>query len=90
MAPDLKNAKFEGKIGLEFIVYYKDRRKRDRANITSVTEKYFSDALVELGCIPDDSDKYIEYSLHRTGGIDKENPRCEVTIIDLSVDSSFK
>jgi hypothetical protein len=40
--------------------------------------------MVELGCLPDDSDEYVIYSHYLPTIHDKENPRIEVEVIDLS------
>lgn len=62
--------------------YYKGRNMvSDRQNVLSMHEKFFMDALVKHGCIPDDSDEYlIESGPYRTGGIDRENPRVEIIV----------
>lgn len=70
----------EPPIRLHFILWKKDKRKVDRANVLSIHEKFFCDALVELNYIPDDNDDYITSSHYYTGGIDKINPRVEIWI----------
>lgn len=72
--------RFDGKIKLTFILWKRDRRKIDRANPLSIHEKFFCDALVDYGCIPDDNDDYISSSHYYTGGIDKKNPRVDIII----------
>ncbi len=67
-------------VELTFIMYRKDKRKVDRSNVLSVHEKFFCDALVELGYIKDDADKYISSSHYYSGGIEKENPRVDIII----------
>jgi len=81
VAPQIKGMVFR-RIKLTFVLHRGDKRRVDRANILSVHEKYFSDALVELGCLPDDQDSYIESSHYYTGEIDKENPRVDIFIED--------
>jgi hypothetical protein len=78
---------FKGKIGLEFKLFKRDKRHIDRANFCCIVEKFFCDTLVKEGVIEDDNDKFISYSLYTTGGVDKHDPRCEITIHDLSVKS---
>lgn len=68
------------KIDLVFVAYYKDKRRHDRSNILSITEKFFCDSLVECGLIPDDNDTVIDSSQYFTGGIDKNDPRVEAFI----------
>lgn len=70
----------EDPIELTFIMYRGDKRKVDRANVLSIHEKFFCDALVELGFIQDDNDKYITSSHYYSGGVDKANPRVDIII----------
>jgi len=84
MIPLLEGVTFPGKIGLEFKLYKGSNRISDKSNFLCIVEKFFSDAMVEAGCIPDDNDDIITYSLYTAGVVDKENPRCEITIHDLS------
>jgi len=70
------------KIKLLYRVYV-GRKNIDGSNIRSVIEKFFLDGLVESGAIQDDSIEYVvgdssEYY------IDKENPRIEITIIEIN------
>jgi len=71
------------KIKLVFTYYKPSKRRVDRANILSIHEKFFCDALVESGCIPDDNDDYIVSTHYYSGGLDRENPRVEIKIIPL-------
>ncbi len=65
---------------LHFVLWKKDKRKIDRANVLSIHEKFFCDALVELDYISDDNDNYISSGHYYTGGIDKVNPRVDIWI----------
>ena len=56
--------------------------KSDIGNVHSVVEKFFQDALVCLGRIPDDNVSYITGANYRFMGFDRKNPRCEITIIE--------
>jgi len=67
-------------ITLTFVLHRGDNRVVDRANILSIHEKFFCDALVECGCLPDDNDSYIKWTKYRTGGIDKSNPRVDIIV----------
>ena len=80
ISQQLDGLRFTSPITLSFVLYKKNKQVTDRANILSITEKFFCDALVEHGCIPDDNDKYILSTHYSTGGIDKEKPRVEITI----------
>ena len=74
---------FENPIVLKYKYFLRDRRLVDVGNINSVVEKYFLDALVELGRIKDDNYNYVVGAGYLFGGIDKDNPRCEVEIKQL-------
>lgn len=80
--PFLEGLKFPYRITIEFKLWKATARRTDRANVLSVHEKFFCDALTEFGCIPDDNDDYIESQTYRTGGIDRVNPRVDITITE--------
>ena len=75
----LKLPKME-KIILHYRLYPKSRRLTDLDNVISVHSKFFQDALVELGIIPDDDYRYIIGSTQEFGEVDKDNPRVEIKI----------
>jgi len=81
MREQLQGLKFNKKIILHFLLYRGSNRITDRSNVLSIHEKFFCDALTFYKCIPDDNDEYIEETRYRTGGLDRENPRVEITII---------
>ena len=56
------------------------KRKGDLGNHTSVHQKFFEDALVELGHLDGDDWRYITEAHQSFGGFDKTNPRVEITI----------
>ncbi len=67
-------------------VYKKTKTKCDVNNICTIADKFFMDALVELGKLPDDNeDYYLGFEKTRMAGIDKENPRIEVVIREILV-----
>ena len=72
--PELSN------ISLHYTVYTKTKREFDLSNVCSVVDKFFCDALVELGKLPDDNIKHLSQISFSFGGVDKDNPRIEVTI----------
>lgn len=55
-------------------------RAFDLGNVGSIVQKFTDDALVELGIIKDDNHKIIARVVYEFGGVDKENPRAELTI----------
>ncbi len=81
--PQIHKLRFHKKIKLEFVMWRGDKRRIDRANVLSIHEKFFCDALVETGCIRDDDDEWIESTLYRTGGIDMNNPRVDIIITEI-------
>jgi hypothetical protein len=83
MLSKLYRLKLKPPISLHFKLFKRDKRKTDRANALSVVEKFFCDALVNHGCIPDDNDSIIESTHYSTGGIDRKNPRCEIIIKEV-------
>ncbi len=82
MAPKVRGV-ILGRTYLTFTLHRGDKRKVDRANILSIHEKFFCDALVECGCLADDDDSFIDSTHYYTGNIDKENPRVDIGIIEL-------
>ena len=72
-----------GKCKITYTIYYENSRKFDIDNIGTVVSKFNSDALVEFGVLVDDNYTYITEILFRFGGIDRDNPRCDVMLEDL-------
>jgi len=71
------------RIKLEFTMFRGDKRRCDRANVLSIHEKFFCDALTKCGIIEDDNDSFVESTFYQTGEIDRENPRVEIKIIEV-------
>ena len=78
------------KIAIQYKVFKGDRRRFDVGNIGSVHQKYFEDAIVELGRLPDDRHENLPLSFFSFGGISVDNPRVEITIYDLTVPADVK
>lgn len=74
---------FKNPVELTFIMYRGDKHKVDRANVLSIHDKFFCDALVELGYMDDDCDKYITSSHYYSGGLDRDNPRVDIIIKEV-------
>lgn len=72
------------KIAVIYRVYKGDRRRFDLGNICSVHEKYFEDAVVELGKLPDDKYDNIISVVFLLGGIASENPRVDIEVYDMN------
>ena len=87
MADIIKTLAGDGKltfpIKLTYTIYRKDNRGVDLMNIGSVLDKYVSDALIEVGLIPDDNIRYIKCVEFIDGGIDKQNPHARLEILPI-------
>lgn len=70
-------------VGIIYKVFKGDYRRFDIGNICSVHQKYFEDAVVELGKLKDDKADIIPISVFLYGGISVDNPRVEITVYDL-------
>lgn len=70
-------------IQITYTVYKGDKRSCDIGNVCSIHQKFFEDALVELGKLPDDNHNMIKRSIFEWGGIDKLNPCVEVMIEEV-------
>jgi len=70
-------------VRLTYTYFPRDRRQSDLGNVCSVHDKFFADALVEAGKLPDDNHKFIPEILFRFGSIDKNHPRVEVLIEEI-------
>jgi hypothetical protein len=68
-------------IQLIYSFYYPNLSHRDIGNSLAVVDKFTADALVLAGIIPDDNYTIVQSIVGEFGGIDKANPRCEVTIV---------
>lgn len=70
-------------IQITYTVFKGDKRNCDIGNICSVHQKFFEDALVELGKLPDDNHNMIKRSIFEWGGIDRLNPCVQVMIEEV-------
>jgi hypothetical protein len=70
-------------IEIAYTLYFRDKSNVDVANVCSVVDKFTCDALVELGFLEDDCYKFVRGVKYNYGGVDKDNPRCEVEIVEL-------
>lgn len=68
------------RISLTYILYPKTRRRTDLANVLSIHDKFFCDALVSQGKLPDDDYTHVIQTTYKFGKVDKENPRVEILI----------
>lgn len=61
-------------VEISYTVYRDSNRKFDIGNVCSIHQKFFEDACVEYGLIPDDKASVIQAVHYYNGGVDKENP----------------
>ena len=71
------------KIASIYTVYPANKRLFDLGNVCCIHQKFFEDALVELGKLPDDNYTNLPLTLYIFGGIDANNPRVEIELVDL-------
>lgn len=71
------------RIATIYTVYPPNKRLFDIGNVCCIHQKFFEDALVELGKLPDDNYNYIPTVIYQFGGIDTNNPRVEIEVIEL-------
>ena len=71
------------RIGLTYVLYPKTRRRTDLANVLSVHDKFFADALVECGKIEDDDYKHVVTTTYKFGRVDPTYPRVEIYIQEI-------
>lgn len=72
-----------GPISIKFIYYAARNNSPDLDNFTSVSKKFFQDAIVELGLIVDDNVNCITSTSECYGGLDRDKPRVEAYIKEL-------
>lgn len=81
LEPELKKLPKLSKANLIYSYYPGSKRLSDTANVCSIVDKFFCDALVKSGAIPDDNYTYIPNVSYTYGEIDKDNPRVTVTVL---------
>ena len=69
------------RIQLNYQLFPKTARKTDIGNVIAIHKKFFEDALVEFGKLPDDNYEHVLGSSETFGEIDKINPRVEISIL---------
>lgn len=71
------------KVWLHYTIYAARRGRLDTMNVGSIVDKYFCDALVEAGKIPDDSNQEIIFTSFSFGGVSPVDGYAVVKIIEL-------
>lgn len=72
------------RVHLRYTLYPKTKRLCDIANICSIVDKFFSDALVETGHLEDDNYNFVQGVSFFFGSVDSENPRVDVEILPVT------
>lgn len=81
LIPRLKDFKsFDKPVSLKYTYYAKSNRRLDISNPCSIIDKFTCDALVKAGIIEDDSFIQVVEVFYKFGGVEKDNPRCELII----------
>lgn len=87
--PELMKLPSFKSIDLIYTLYPKTKRLCDVSNVCSIVDKFFCDALVNIGKLPDDNYQYIKNIKYTFGNVDKDNPRVTVNISgDINEDST--
>lgn len=72
------------RVAIIYQVFKGDNRRYDIGNVLSIHQKYFEDAMVETGKLPDDKASNIPMVLYTNGGIDRDNPRVEIKVFNTN------
>lgn len=72
------------RVGIIYQVFKGDNRRFDIGNVLAIHQKFFEDALVETGKLPDDKSSLLPIVIFEAGEVDKDNPRVEVTVYNLN------
>lgn len=70
-------------IAIHYEIFAPRNNRLDTMNVGSITDKYFSDTLVEAKKILDDNYKHIVATSFSFGGIDRMNGHAKITIYEL-------
>lgn len=77
---NFRNMKWEGPLEVMMVFYNKDRIRHDLDNMASS----ILDLLVDAGYLGDDCCGIVNRLIISFGGVDRKNPRVEVTITELA------
>ena len=72
-----------GRVRLVYTYYHGSKRRVDISNPCSIIDKYFCDVATSVGLWKDDNSDVVQEVVYKWGGVDKDDPRCEVEIIEL-------
>ena len=82
MRQQLEGLVLDAPIQVIFKLYKKGKRILDKNNVYSIVAKFFYDALVHYGCVPDDSDDYIGFETYAPTVYGADSDYCEIEIYE--------
>ena len=86
LVPRLKDFdRFTEPVSLTYTYYARSNRRLDISNPCSIIDKFTCDALVKAEILEDDSFKQIKEVVYKFGGVEKDNPRCELVISRINI-----
>ena len=86
LVPRLKGFdSFTEPVSLTYTYYARSNRRLDISNPCSIIDKFACDALVKAEILEDDSFKQIKEVVYKFGGVEKDNPRCELVISKFTI-----
>ena len=86
LVPRLKGFdRFTEPVSLTYTYYARSKRRLDISNPCSIIDKFACDALVKAEILEDDSFKQIKEVVYKFGGVEKDNPRCELVISKFTI-----
>ena len=71
-------------VEIHYRLFPKTKRLTDIGNVIAIHKKFLEDALVEAGKLEDDNYLFVVGSSETFGGVDRENPRVEVVIVEIN------
>jgi Holliday junction resolvase RusA-like endonuclease len=85
---EIKNSriKFNGPVAIAAEFFMKDNRGRDLDNMLASVQ----DALVSAGALAEDNHEFLPMIFAKSGGLDKENPRAEVSFFAVAWDAKSR
>jgi len=81
--PLLKDVGSAEEVALVFTLYPPTKRRYDLSNVCGAVDKFFCDALVELGRVEDDNYHYLPYVEYKFGGVEPKNGRVVATVKEI-------
>lgn len=82
-AEKIKSNTMKSPIAVKITLWNGSERRMDLSNICSIVDKFTMDYLVKIKVIEDDDCKNITNVNYIYGGIDRDNPRCDIEIKEL-------